>query len=158
MRFIIGSSIPAPGRTQHRPMTQNATSESKIRLDKWLWAARFYKTRSIAKDMIEGGKVHYEGHRVKASKEVTLGATIRLKQGFDEKTVIVIALSDRRGSATQAAALYEETVESEEKRALHAAQRKSMGAAMPRNEQRPNKKQRRQLLQLQQKQGYSDEQ
>ncbi len=129
-------------------MGQETKSNSKIRLDKWLWAARFYKTRSIAKDMIEGGKVHYEGHRVKASKEVTLGASVRLRQGFDEKTVVVTALSDRRGNATAAAALYEETEESIEKRQLAAAQRKSMNAANPATDQRPNKKQRRQIIQF----------
>lgn len=123
-------------------------SESKIRLDKWLWAARFYKTRSIAKEMIDGGKVHYEGHRVKASKEVSLGAQIRLRQGFDEKTVTVIALSERRGNATMAATLYEETPESVEKRQLAAAQRQAMNAATPGAENRPNKKQRRQIIQF----------
>lgn len=125
-----------------------STQSSKIRLDKWLWAARFYKTRSIAKDMIEGGKVHYEGHRVKASKEVALGALIRLRQGFDEKTIKVISLSDKRGNATLAATLYEETPESIEKRALHAAQRKSLGASAPKSDNRPNKKERRQIIQL----------
>ncbi|RLT93221.1 MAG: ribosome-associated heat shock protein Hsp15 [Ketobacter sp.] len=127
-------------------MGQDTKSDSKIRLDKWLWAARFYKTRSIAKDMIEGGKVHYEGHRVKASKEVTLGAQVRLRQGFDEKTVTVMALSDRRGNATAAAALYEETPESIEKRQLAAEQRKAMSSAVPVSDNRPNKKQRRQII------------
>ncbi|MAR90797.1 MAG: ribosome-associated heat shock protein Hsp15 [Pseudomonadota bacterium] len=131
--------------------------DSKIRLDKWLWAARFYKTRSLAKEMIEGGKVHYEGHRVKASKEVTLGAQVRLRQGFDEKTVVVTGLSDRRGNAVMAAALYEETTESQEKRALASAQRKSMNAAMPSSDQRPNKKQRRQIIQFRNQQGQGHE-
>ena len=129
-------------------MGQETKSDSKIRLDKWLWAARFYKTRSIAKDMIEGGKVHYEGHRVKASKEVTLGAQVRLRQGLDEKTVVVLALSDRRGNATAAAALYEETAESIEKRQLAAEQRKAMSSAVPVSDNRPNKKQRRQIIQF----------
>ena len=129
-------------------MGQETKSDSKIRLDKWLWAARFYKTRSIAKDMIEGGKVHYEGHRVKASKEVTLGAQIRLRQGFDEKTVVVMALSERRGNATAAAELYEETNESIEKRQLAAEQRKAMSSAVPVSDNRPNKKQRRQIIQF----------
>ncbi|MEE2733162.1 MAG: ribosome-associated heat shock protein Hsp15 [Pseudomonadota bacterium] len=129
-------------------MGQDAKSDSKIRLDKWLWAARFYKTRSIAKDMIEGGKVHYEGHRVKASKEVTLGAQIRLRQGFDEKTVVVMGLSDRRGNAVAAAALYEETDASIELRQRASAQRKAMSAAHPGSDNRPNKKQRRQIIQF----------
>jgi len=133
-------------------MGQQSTSDSKIRLDKWLWAARFYKTRSIAKDMVEGGKVHYEGHRVKASKEVTLGATIRLRQGFDEKTVVVTGLSDRRGNASAAQVLYEETADSISKRELTSAQRKALSAATPASDHRPNKKERRQILQLHQQQ------
>lgn len=133
-------------------MGQKSDNNSKIRLDKWLWAARFYKTRSIAKDMIEGGKVHYEGHRVKASREVALGASIRLRQGFDEKTIIITALSDRRGNATAAAMLYEETPESIEKRQLTGEQRKALGASAPNSDNRPNKKERRKILQFRQQQ------
>ena len=69
---------------------------NEVRLDKWLWAARFYKTRSIAKAMIEGGKVHYNGQRAKVSKNVEIGAMIKLRQGSDEKEIEVIALSDQR--------------------------------------------------------------
>lgn len=70
------------------------TENNEVRLDKWLWAARFYKTRSIAKAMIEGGKVHYNGQRAKVSKNVEIGAMIKLRQGNDEKEIEVIALSD----------------------------------------------------------------
>ncbi|WP_350609781.1 S4 domain-containing protein, partial [Pseudoalteromonas sp. 41-MNA-CIBAN-0057] len=66
-------------------MTQNQPDKSFIRLDKWLWAARFYKTRAIAKDMINGGKVHYNGQRTKSSKNAEAGAKIRLRQGNDDK-------------------------------------------------------------------------
>lgn len=131
-------------------MSRNSTPDSnpdKVRLDKWLWAARFYKTRSLAKTMIEGGKVQVDGQRVKASKEIQVGANVRLRQGFDEKTVAVLALSDRRGNATQAATLYEETAASLEKRALAAAARKSMGGMQP-ADNRPNKKQRRQIMEF----------
>ncbi len=131
-------------------MTQPASN--KIRLDKWLWAARFYKTRSIAKEMIDGGKVHYEGHRVKASKEVAVGATIKLRQGFDEKTITVKALSERRGNAAAAAELYEETADSIEQRQLAALRRKASGAAIAGTERRPNKKERRQIIQFRQQQ------
>ena len=62
---------------------------SKLRLDKWLWAARFFKTRSLAKAAIEGGKVHLDGQRVKVSREITVGCEVRLRQGWDEKTVVV---------------------------------------------------------------------
>lgn len=127
-------------------------SDDKVRLDKWLWAARFYKTRSVAKDMIDGGKVHYEGHRVKASKEVTLGAAIRLRQGFDEKTVLVRALNSRRGNATQAATMYEETQESIERRERAAMGRKASGDAAKGTDGRPTKQQRRKILQFRQQQ------
>ena len=66
----------------------------KVRLDKWLWAARFYKTRSIATDMINGGKVHYNGQRCKASKLVEVGASVKLRQGYDELTVTIEKVSD----------------------------------------------------------------
>ena len=62
----------------------------EVRLDKWLWAARFYKTRALAREMIEGGKVHYNGQRSKPSKIVELNATLTLRQGNDERTVIVL--------------------------------------------------------------------
>lgn len=78
----------------------------KVRLDKWLWAARFYKTRAIAKGAIEGGKVHYDGQRCKVSKTVDLGAMITLRQGFDEKIVEVKAISDQRRGAPEAQKLY----------------------------------------------------
>ncbi|STY59038.1 Heat shock protein 15 [Mannheimia haemolytica] len=71
-------------------------NDAEVRLDKWLWAARFYKTRSIAKAMIEGGKVHYNGQRAKVSKAVEIGAIIKLRQGNEEKEVEVLALSDQR--------------------------------------------------------------
>lgn len=116
--------------------------DDKVRLDKWLWAARFYKTRAIAKQMIDGGKVHYNGQRTKCSRHVEIGATIQIRQGFDEKVVIVMALSDTRRGAPEAQKLYRETEESIAKREENAAQRKAMGSSLnPRN--RPNKKDRR---------------
>ena len=132
--------------------TPNIESDKKVRLDKWLWAARFYKTRSIAKEMIDGGKVHYDGHRVKPSKEVTLGAMIQLRQGFDEKTVEVTGLSERRGNAQAAALLYQETDVSQQKREQAALQRKQTAGAFPKPEGRPNKKERRKIIQFNQQQ------
>jgi len=118
--------------------------EDKIRLDKWLWAARFYKTRAIAKQMIEGGKVHYNGQRTKCSRHVEVGAVLEVRQGFDEREIIVMALSDQRRGAPEAQKLYQETEASIKKREEHAAQRKAMGNGLnPRN--RPNKKERRQI-------------
>ncbi|MGI1671731.1 MAG: ribosome-associated heat shock protein Hsp15 [Neptuniibacter sp.] len=117
--------------------------EEKVRLDKWLWAARFYKTRAIAKQMIEGGKVHYNGQRTKCSRHVDVGAVLEIRQGFEEKEIVVVALSDQRRGAPEAQKLYQETEESISKREQHAEQRKAMGSLNPRN--RPNKKERRQI-------------
>ena len=119
----------------------------RLRIDKWLWAARFYKTRAIAKQAIEGGKVHWEGQRVKPSKEIEVGATLRLRQGFDEKTVVVKALSDKRRGAPEAQQLYQETEQSAAQRERLATQRKSQPAHWP-AASKPNKKQRRDLQRL----------
>ena len=115
-----------------------ANVPAKIRLDKWLWAARFYKTRAIAKQSIEGGKVHCNGTRSKPSKEITLGTRIALRQGFDDKTVIVKALSDKRKSAPEALLLYEETEESIKRCEARAAERKAQPNHCP-YPTRPNK-------------------
>ncbi len=123
---------------------------SKVRIDKWLWAARFFKTRSIAKQAIEGGKIHVDGQRVKASKELTVGLTLRIRQGHDEREVVVTALSEQRRGAPEAALLYQETPASVERRDLAAQQRKLAGALDPHNEGRPTKKQRRQIHQFKQ--------
>jgi len=117
-----------------------------VRLDKWLWAARFYKTRSLARDMIEGGKVHYNGQRSKPSKLVELEAELTLRQGNDERTVIVTALSDKRGPAEVAQQLYSETAASIEKREKVALARKMNALTMPHPDRRPDKKERRDLL------------
>lgn len=123
---------------------------SKVRIDKWLWAARFFKTRSIAKQAIEGGKIHVDGQRVKASKELTVGLTLRIRQGHDEREVVVTALSEQRRGAPEAALLYQETPASVERRDLAAQQRKLAGALDPHNEGRSTKKQRRQIHQFKQ--------
>ncbi|WP_027857492.1 ribosome-associated heat shock protein Hsp15 [Marinobacterium jannaschii] len=121
------------------------SEESKVRLDKWLWAARFYRTRAIAKQMIEGGKVHYNGQRSKCSKIVEVGAEVTIRQGFDEKVVIVRALSEQRRGAPEAQLLYEETPQSLAKREEAAANRKALGGAGINPRHRPNKKERRQI-------------
>lgn len=121
---------------------------SGIRLDKWLWAARFYKTRSLAKQAIEGGKVQYNGDRCKVSKEVQVGAKLSLRVGLDAKVVTIIALSDQRRGAPEAALLYEETADSIAQREQQAADRKALGSAFAHPE-RPNKKQRRQIHRFQ---------
>ncbi|WP_201583749.1 RNA-binding S4 domain-containing protein [Psychrobacter jeotgali] len=125
----------------------NTENAERMRIDKWLWAARFYRTRTLAKEAIESGRVHYAGSRVKTSKEVSVGDELQIRQGsataMTEKTVIVEALSAQRGNATAAQALYSETEESIERRAYYAEQRKLANLARPDN--KPNKKQRRDL-------------
>jgi ribosome-associated heat shock protein Hsp15 len=114
-----------------------------IRIDKWLWAARFYKTRSLAQQMVEGGKVHVDGQRVKAGKPVQVGQTVVLRQGHDERTVVVTALAGKRGSARDAAQLYRETPDSVVAREQAAEQRRALRSSEPRPDHRPSKKQRR---------------
>jgi ribosome-associated heat shock protein Hsp15 len=117
------------------------------REDKWLWAARFYKTRALAKAAIEGGKVHCRGERCKPSKEPRVGDEYLIRNGFDERTVTVLALSGVRRGAPEAQLLYAETAESIERREQAAAQRKA-GALGVQTDGRPSKKQRRQLHQF----------
>ena len=119
-----------------------------VRLDKWLWAARFYKTRTIAKEMIDGGKVHYNGQRSKPNKNVEVGALIKLRQGNEEKEVCVLALSEQRRGAPEAQLLYQETENSVAQREKMALMRKMN--AMPHPDHRPNKKERRDLLKFKQ--------
>ena len=122
------------------------TEAPKVRLDKWLWAARFFKTRSLAKQAIEGGKVHYNGERCKVSKEVEVGATLTIRQGWDAKIVEVQTLSDQRRGAPEAQCLYRETEDSIKQREARAAQRKAFGPGADLiSRERPNKKQRRQI-------------
>jgi ribosome-associated heat shock protein Hsp15 len=121
----------------------------KIRIDKWLWAARFFKTRSLAKQAIDGGKVHCNGQRVKASKDIIVNTQLTIRHGWDEKTIAVIALSDKRRGAPEAAILYEETADSIEKRAKNDVQRKLLKSASGlQTDNRPTKKQRRQIHQF----------
>ena len=117
----------------------------KIRLDKWLWAARFFKTRSLAKQAVEGGKVRYNGERCKVSKDVEIGAKITLPQGWDTLEVVITQVSDQRGPAAQARLLYSETEASQKQRETAAAERKARAASEPQFPDRPNKKQRRQI-------------
>ncbi|WHN65857.1 ribosome-associated heat shock protein Hsp15 [Cysteiniphilum sp. QT6929] len=126
-----------------------------VRLDKWLWAARFFKTRQLAKDAIEGGKVHYNGARSKVSKKVEIGATLTIRQGYAEKVVTVIGLSDTRGAASIAQTLYNETTDSIEKREHETMLRKLNKATLP-NPTKPNKKERRQIMSFKHQQDSGD--
>ena len=125
-------------------MTDRAGLE-KLRIDKWLWAARFFKTRSLAKAAIEGGKVQLAGQRVKVSREIAVGDQLRIRQGWDEREIIVKALSDQRRGAPEAQALYAETEASIERREAEAAARKAAGGMIERPMRRPSKRERRQI-------------
>ncbi len=121
-----------------------------VRLDKWLWAARFYKTRAIARQAIEGGKVRCEGIRTKPGKTVEVGMTIRLQQGDRERTVIVEGVRNDRRPAPEAQLLYRETGDSIRRREEIAAARKSEPAHWP-PASRPTKKQRRDIRKFMEK-------
>ena len=121
---------------------------SAIRLDKWLWAARFYKTRALAKTAVENGKVHYNKARAKPSRTVEVGASVRLVTGWEEKTVEILKLSDQRRGAPEAQLLYAETAESIAKREQMAEQRKQMNLGAMATDHRPNKKERRDIMRL----------
>ncbi len=123
-------------------------AEKRFRLDKWLWAARFFKTRALASEAVNGGKVHLGGRRVKPSRMVKIGDCYQVHRGFERFEVIVTALGERRGSASQAQTLYRETDDSIARRATEAEQRKLAMLQRPRSESRPDKKQRRQIRQF----------
>jgi ribosome-associated heat shock protein Hsp15 len=117
----------------------------QVRIDKWLWAARFFKTRSAATEAVAGGRVHVNGERVKPAKEVRAGDTIELTIRELRWTVVVTGLAERRGSAAVAATLYDETPESRADRERLARERKltqPLGADLG---ERPTKQDRRRL-------------
>jgi ribosome-associated heat shock protein Hsp15 len=117
----------------------------RVRIDKWLWAARFFKTRSQAKDAIDGGKVHCNGERCKCSRELEVGYELRIRQGWDEKTVIVAGLSEQRRGAPEAALLYQETPASIAQREKLASERKAQNAHFDQQAGRPTKQDRRRI-------------
>ena len=118
-------------------------SDEEIRIDKWLWAARFFKTRSLAAEAVTGGKVEINGERPKPSRVVRLGDRLNIRRGLYEWTIIVKDVSRLRGPAPQAQLLYEETQESVSKRAAAAAQRKFERPPYFDSPGRPSKKDRR---------------
>ena len=128
------------------------TTTPKLRLDKWLWAARFFKTRSLAKQAIEGGKVQLDGQRVKVSREICQGDILNIRQGWDEKVIEVLELSAQRRGAPEAQRLYRETQESEERRLREAEARRAAGGSLLHPDRRPTKKQRRQIHRFKQDQ------
>jgi ribosome-associated heat shock protein Hsp15 len=123
---------------------ESAGASTRVRLDKWLWAARFYKTRSLATDEIDKGRILLNGLTAKPSREVKPGDELRLRIGVVERTVLVLATSAQRGSAPVAALLYEETAESQAHRARQAEQRRlAPEPAQSLTQGRPTKRDRR---------------
>ncbi|QHS08704.1 RNA-binding S4 domain-containing protein [Sinimarinibacterium sp. NLF-5-8] len=120
------------------------TVNTPIRLDKWLWAARFFKTRALSKAAIESGHVRYNGERCKVSKSVAAGALLTIKRGHDEIEVTVLAVSDQRQNAAQAQQLYAETAASLARRQAHQLQRQMATGLV--SFDRPDKQQRRALI------------
>ncbi len=124
----------------------------KIRIDKWLWAARFFKTRSLASKAVSGGHVHLAGSRVKPSRAVQVGEQVRVKRGVEEFTVDILELSGRRGPAKVARTLYAETEESVANRESAREQRRLIKAPAARPQGRPDKRERRKIREFLRKQ------
>jgi ribosome-associated heat shock protein Hsp15 len=120
--------------------------EVHVRLDKWLWAARFFKTRSLAADAVIGGKVHLNGARVKPGRVVRLGDEVRVRRGLYEWVVIVRGVGTQRGPASQAQLQYEETEESKQTRQKLVEQMRTQGPHQPGPKDHPSKKARREII------------
>ena len=130
------------------PEPPKSDEVSRVRLDKWLWAARFYKTRGLAVDAIEGGRIEVNDERSKRSKLVNVGDRIRIRMGPYEHIIAVKGLSERRGPASVATKLYEEDPESIKQRGVTAAHIKAMNANTGYDTGRPTKKDRRDIRRL----------
>ncbi len=122
------------------------SESSKIRIDKWLWAARFFKTRSLASDAINGGHVHLNGSRIKTSRAVAIGDELRIQRGHEQMIVMVQVLSDKRGPAAVAQTLYAETEVSRAAREQNAEQRRLQSAGVSLPDRRPSKHERRNII------------
>jgi ribosome-associated heat shock protein Hsp15 len=133
---------PEPAKTPNGKVDFGAPG-AKVRIDKWLWAARFFKTRSMATEVVEGGKVKCNDERVKPAYGVQPGDVLTVPVGWDDMVLVVKGLADKRGSATIAQGLYEETLESARRRAERAANRKLMKDPALEIKARPTKRDRR---------------
>ena len=125
--------------------------DSSVRLDKWLWAARFFKTRSVAREAVAGGKVHLNGNRAKPGRSLNIGDELRIQRAEEEYTITIVDLTARRGPATVARTLYEESEESCTQREKLAEERKLNRMQNTSNEGRPDKRQRRRLIRFRNK-------
>jgi len=133
----------SPRRDNRRPDASADDADDRVRLDKWLWAARFFKTRALAAEAIAGGKVEVNGDDVKRARPVRAGDRIRVRLGPYEHHVTVLALSGRRGPAAEAALLYEESGESREARERLAWQLRHAAPTFDYEKGKPSKKERR---------------
>lgn len=129
-------------------MVTTESPDSAMRLDKWLWTARFFKTRTLAAEAVAGGKVKLNGERVKAAKAIRLNDALNIHIGPYEYVVRVLALSTRRGPATQAALLYEESASSQSARKALATRLAAERQHAIHTSGRPGKKERRQIIQF----------
>jgi ribosome-associated heat shock protein Hsp15 len=132
-------------------MNENAERDEEFRLDKWLWAARFFKTRALAAGAIDGGKIEVNDDRAKRARRLVPGDVLRIRLGPHEHIVVVKALSNRRGPASVAAQLYEETPESRKAREVLAIQLKAANTSFLYEKGKPSKKERRDLLRFKDK-------
>jgi len=123
-----------------------------IRLDKWLWAARFFKTRALASEAISGGKVHRNGHRVKPSQSVQIDDKLEITKGAFRFNIVVTRLLKQRGSAPIAQTMYEETAESASARTALADQLRAQAAQNPTTPRKPDKRSRRRIIRFTRKQ------
>ena len=120
--------------------------DSTTRLDKWLWAARFFKTRSMAREAVAGGKVQLNGNRAKPGRVLKMGDELRIQRGEEEYTIFVVELTGSRGPASVALTLYEESEDSRLQREKLAQERKLAREGDAGRERRPDKRQRRKLI------------
>jgi ribosome-associated heat shock protein Hsp15 len=118
----------------------------KVRIDKWLWATRFFKTRALARDAIKGGKVQLNGSRVKPGRTIESGNHLTIRRGDDEYSITVKDIGDRRVSAPLAVLKYEEDESSRVRREALAEQRKAEHQARADRQRRPDKRQRREII------------
>ncbi len=125
---------------------KGSEAEGDIRLDKWLWSARFFKTRALAAEAVTGGKVHISGARAKPGRVIRVGDEVKIRRGPYEWVVIVRGLGKRRGPASQAELQYEETEESRQNREALAVQLRAQGPRQPALKGRPSKKARREII------------
>src|SRR4051794_29937986 len=147
---LVGDLSPVCGQGCFRPPAKHfpamSESDTRVRIDKWLWAARFYKTRSLAADAVDAGKVKLNGERVKPAKLIKPGDILSIRNGQSSWEVTVLALSERRGSAMVASTLYRESDDSRLQRERQSAMLKAERMSNPFPGGRPTKRARRQII------------